>query len=69
MTIKVQSDEPIDGLTLKKIIDIFSESKCPHESLSNSIERYSAFDGDTVTIGAGKIFFETINIGGINHEF
>lgn len=62
MLVKIQSDKPVDGLTLKNIIDIFKVSKCPNESLFNSIKDFKYFDGNTVQIGNGKNFFEVINV-------
>lgn len=62
MLIKIQSDKPIDGLTLKNIIDIFKVSKCPNESLFHSIKDFKSFNGNTVQIGNGNIFFEVVNV-------
>lgn len=62
MQIKIQSDAPIDGLTLKNIIDIFKVSKCPNESMFFSTPRFKFFKNGVVQIGDGNKFFEVINL-------
>lgn len=62
MQIKIQSDTPIDNLTIKQVIDIFKVSQCPNESLWHSIPRFNFFNGEIVQIGEGNRFMETIYI-------
>lgn len=61
MQIKIQSDKPIGGLTLYKIIDIFKVSQCPNESLRASIPEFTSFKDGVVTLGEGGIFFATFD--------
>ena len=44
----ILSREPVSDEDQKKIEDIFRESKCPHESLSKTFERYSGMLGDII---------------------
>ena len=44
----ILSREPVSAEDQKKIEDIFRESKCPHESLSKTFERYSGMIGSVV---------------------
>lgn len=62
MQLKIQSDKPLDGLTLKNILDIFKNSNCPNESLANSVVGFKFFDGKVIQIGNGNKFFEVINL-------
>ena len=45
---KVISKQPLSEDALQKIESIFRESKCPHESLSKTFERYSGMIGSVV---------------------
>ena len=54
--ITVQSDRALTQAELKKIQAIFQESKCPNESLINSIDGCKGFDGVNVTVGKGRAF-------------
>lgn len=44
----ILSREPVSAEDQKKIEDIFRESKCPHESLSKTFERYSGMIGSVI---------------------
>lgn len=44
----ILSREPVSDEDQKKIEDIFRESKCPHESLSKTFERYSGMIGNVI---------------------
>ena len=46
---KILSREPISDEDKKKIKQILVESNCPHESLTNTFERYSGIFGDVIT--------------------
>ncbi len=44
----ILSREPVSEEDQRKVEDIFRESKCPHESLSKTFERYSGLIGNVV---------------------
>ena len=44
----ILSREPVSDEDQRKIEDIFRESKCPHESLSKTFERYSGMIGNVI---------------------
>ena len=44
----ILSREPVSDEDQRKVEDIFRESKCPHESLSKTFERYSGMLGDII---------------------
>lgn len=44
----ILSRDPVSDEDQKKIEDIFRESKCPHESLSKTFERYTGMIGSVV---------------------
>lgn len=48
MVVEIRSDEYIDGDTLDKIRSIFEESECPNESLRNSIQNFTSYNGDRI---------------------
>lgn len=55
MTLQILSDKPITPELTDKIADIFKNSKCPNESLTNSFENFHSFDGRSVVVfGQGK---------------
>ena len=62
MQVKILSDSPLDNLTLKKILDIFSESLCPNESMFFSIDNFTSFDGKIIKLGVTGRFTETLYI-------
>ncbi len=52
-TIEVVSDRPLSSVEMAKIQGILVESKCEYESLRNSIDGVTGFDGGVITIGSG----------------
>ena len=60
--IDVYSDRALTQLELQKIQSIFHESKCPNESLINSIEDCKGYDGERVLVGEGGQFTAHIEI-------
>lgn len=44
----ILSREPVSEEDQRKVEDILRESKCPHESLSKTFERYSGMIGNVV---------------------
>ena len=63
MTIEVRSGKPIEQATLAKIKDIFKESKCPNESLKNSIPEFTKYDEHgVVELAVGDAYREHIEI-------
>ena len=63
MQIEIRSDKPISRDRLMKIKYIFRESKCPNESLRNSIPNFTSYDGDhIVQLGEGNNYVEFIEV-------
>ena len=60
--IDVNSDRALTQIELQKIQSIFQESKCPNESLINSIEDYKGFHGEQVLVGKGGQFTAHIEV-------
>ena len=52
-TIEVASDRPLSSVEMSRIQGILVESKCEYESLKNSIEGVTGYDGGVLTIGTG----------------
>lgn len=48
MQITIKSKENLKQITLDKIKSIFKESKCPNESLMNSIPEMVSFENNTI---------------------
>ena len=49
-TIHIFSDKLIPPDTVKMIEDIFKESQCPNESMFNSVDDFTTFDGKEIVI-------------------
>ena len=63
MQIEIRSDKPISRDRLMKIKYIFRESKCPNESLRNSISNFTSYDGDhIVQLSEGNNYVEFIEV-------
>ena len=62
MNVKIQSGEYISEETLEKIKDILHNSRCPNESLKNSVENFSFFDGKTIQLSDGENFVEYVEV-------
>ena len=63
MTIEVRSGKPIEQATLAKIKDIIEKSKCPNESLKNSIPEFTKYDEQgIVELAVGDAYREHIEI-------
>ena len=60
--IDVNSDRALTQIELQKIQEIFQESKCPNESLINSIDGCKGVDGEQVLVGAGGKFAAHIEV-------
>lgn len=59
--IEIHSGTPIAPEKLKMIQDIFRESQCPNESLSNSIDDFAFYNGYIIQLNSGdqyKAFVE-----------
>lgn len=57
----ILSRKPVSHEEQKMIEDIFRESKCPHESLKNTFERYSGLIGDI-------IIFDDVELAELNKD-
>lgn len=61
-TIKIQSGKEISEDTVQKIKGIFTESKCPNESLYRTFDDFTSFVGEVVQFGEGDQFVEYISV-------
>ena len=62
-TIHIFSDKLIPPKTVKMIEDIFRESNCPNESMFNSIDDFTDFDGnELIILGMPGAYHATIEV-------
>ena len=54
--LEIRSGKPISEITIKKIKQIFEESKCPNESMRNSIEDFAFYNGFVVQLNSGEYY-------------
>lgn len=60
--IDINSDRALTQTELLKIQEIFQHSKCPNESLINSIDDCKGFNGEQVLVGVGGAFTSHIEV-------
>ena len=60
--IEVHSDRPLTDTELQNIQNILQNSKCPNESLINSIDGYRSLSDGVITIGTGEGYTAHIEI-------
>lgn len=60
--IEIHSGIPIASEKLKKIQQIFIESKCPNESLINSINDFAFYNGYIVQLNSGNKYKAYIEV-------
>ena len=62
-TIHIFSDKLIPQNTINMIKDIFKESQCPNESMFNSVDDFTNFDGkEIVILGMPGAYHATIEV-------
>ena len=49
----INSNKQLSEDVKDNILDILVSSKCPNESMFNSIPDFTSFDGETILIGGG----------------
>ena len=64
MKIEIHSGKPIGEERFKMIRDIFTYSQCPNESLRNSVEGFTSFDGKVLQLDEGDDYIYSIEIAG-----
>lgn len=60
--IEIHSGTPISPEKLKMIQDIFNESQCPNESLSNSIDDFAFYNGYVIQLNNGEKYKAYVEI-------
>lgn len=67
--VEIRSGTPISADTLDKIKQIFRESKNPNESLLNSIDGFTSYDGlHFIQLSPGANFIETERSECVDHN-
>ena len=66
MQYKIQSDKPIDVITVKKVRDCLVHGRgnvvVTAFFLKDFVDDFKSFDGTTIQLGNSKLFMEVLNL-------